>query len=102
MVRHWHRLPKEVVNAPSLAVFKVRLDGVFGDMVWCEVSLPMAGGWNWMILRSFPTQTSLGFYDYGVKSQITPNCIYRQTHIKHKTQLRTSHTARKSIQINNY
>jgi len=25
--RHWHRLPREAVDAPSLAVFKARLDG---------------------------------------------------------------------------
>ena len=46
MVRHWNGLPKEVVNAPSLAVFKTRLVEALGDMVYCEVSLPMAGGWN--------------------------------------------------------
>jgi len=27
MVRHWRRLPREAVIAPSLAVFKARLDG---------------------------------------------------------------------------
>ena len=27
MVRHWHKLPKEVVDAPSLEMFNVRLDG---------------------------------------------------------------------------
>ncbi|KFW63052.1 hypothetical protein AS28_00433, partial [Pygoscelis adeliae] len=27
VVKHWHRLPGEVVDAPSLATFKVRLDG---------------------------------------------------------------------------
>jgi len=26
-VKHWHRLPREAVAAPSLAVFKARLDG---------------------------------------------------------------------------
>lgn len=27
LVRLWHRLPREVVGAPSLDIFKVRLDG---------------------------------------------------------------------------
>ena len=61
VARCFHRVPREVVNAPSLAVFKARLDRALGDMGagGCEVSLPMLGGWNWMILRSFPTQTIL-------------------------------------------
>ena len=27
MVRQWHRLPRQVVDAPSLETFRVRLDG---------------------------------------------------------------------------
>ena len=33
VVRHWNRLPKEWVNAPSLVMFKARLDRALGDMV---------------------------------------------------------------------
>jgi len=44
VVRPWHRLPKEAVSAPSLAVFKARLNGALSHMVWWKVSLCMAGG----------------------------------------------------------
>ncbi|KFO70081.1 hypothetical protein N303_02488, partial [Cuculus canorus] len=33
VVRHWHRLPRETVAAPSLEVFKARLDGALGSLV---------------------------------------------------------------------
>ncbi|KFW67155.1 hypothetical protein AS28_00539, partial [Pygoscelis adeliae] len=33
VVRHWNRLPREVVDAPSLAVFKARLDGALSTLV---------------------------------------------------------------------
>ncbi|GAB0206960.1 hypothetical protein GRJ2_003161600 [Grus japonensis] len=33
VVRHWDRLPREVVEAPSLEVFKARLDEALGNVV---------------------------------------------------------------------
>ncbi|KFQ20331.1 hypothetical protein N332_06010, partial [Mesitornis unicolor] len=33
VVRHWHRLPREVVDAPSLEVFKARLDRALSSLV---------------------------------------------------------------------
>jgi len=33
VVKHWNRLPREAVDAPSLAVFKVRLDGALSNLV---------------------------------------------------------------------
>ena len=33
VMRHWNRLPREVVNAPSLEVFKARLGGALGNLV---------------------------------------------------------------------
>ncbi|KFQ30513.1 hypothetical protein N332_01589, partial [Mesitornis unicolor] len=33
VVRHWHRLPREAVDAPSLEAFKAKLDGALSSLV---------------------------------------------------------------------
>ncbi|KFR07778.1 hypothetical protein Y956_12161, partial [Nipponia nippon] len=33
LVRHWNGLPREAVDAPSLEVFKTRLDGALSNLV---------------------------------------------------------------------
>ncbi|KFP09458.1 hypothetical protein Z169_02399, partial [Egretta garzetta] len=32
-VKHWNRLPREVVEAPSLETFKARLDGALSNLI---------------------------------------------------------------------
>jgi len=44
VVIHWNRLPKEVVDAPSLEAFEARLDVALGSLVWWLVTLHIAGG----------------------------------------------------------
>ena len=46
VVKHWNRLPKEVVDAPSLEAFKARLDVALGSLVCWLATLHIAGGWN--------------------------------------------------------
>jgi len=43
VVKHWNRLPKEAVDAPSLEAFKARLDVALGSLVWWLVILHIAG-----------------------------------------------------------
>jgi len=33
MVKHWNGLPREVLDAPSLATFKVRLNGALYNLI---------------------------------------------------------------------
>jgi len=46
VVKHWNRLPRELVKAPSLETFKVRLDldGALSNLVQWKMSLFTAGG----------------------------------------------------------
>jgi len=44
VVTHWNRLPKEVVDAPSLEAYKARLDVALGSLVWWLATLHIAGG----------------------------------------------------------
>jgi len=44
VVKHWNRLPGEVVEAPSLETFRVRLDRALSNLVWLKMSLLTAGG----------------------------------------------------------
>jgi len=43
VVKHWHRLPREVGEAPCLETFQVRLDGALSNLMWLKMSLLTAG-----------------------------------------------------------
>ena len=61
VVRHWHRLRREVGDAPSLETFQVRLDGALSNLIELKMSLLMAGGWTrWPLKGPFSPKP---FYD---------------------------------------
>ena len=43
VVTHWYRLPKEVVDVPSLEAFKARLEVALGSLLWWLATLHIAG-----------------------------------------------------------
>ncbi|KAK4811729.1 hypothetical protein QYF61_005297 [Mycteria americana] len=43
VVKHWRRLPREVVDAPSLETFQGRLDGAPSNLIYLNMSLLIAG-----------------------------------------------------------
>jgi len=44
VVKHWHRLHREVVEVPSLEIFKARLDEALSNLIWLKMSLITAVG----------------------------------------------------------
>jgi len=44
VVKHWHRLPREVVDAPSLETLEVKLDRALSNLIESKMSLLAAGG----------------------------------------------------------
>ena len=61
VVTHWNRLPKEVVDAPSLEAFKARLDVALGSLVWWLATLHIPGG---LKLDDYCGPFQLSHYDY--------------------------------------
>jgi len=43
VVKHCNRLPREVVEAPSLETFKARVDGALSNLILLKMSLSMTG-----------------------------------------------------------
>jgi len=58
VTRHRYRLPREVVDASSLEVFKVRLDRALSNLIELKMSLLMAGGLDQMTSKG-PFQPQL-------------------------------------------
>jgi len=70
VVRHWHRLPREVVDAPSLETLSVRLDRALRTCWSRRCPCSLQGSWmgwplrvlsnsnNYMILDDFSTENS--------------------------------------------
>ena len=59
VARCWPRLPRAAVGAPSVAGLKARLDGAGSSLGWGEGALPLAVGWDWVVLKvpSNPTHS---------------------------------------------
>jgi len=51
VMRHWSRLLREVVDAPSLETLKVRLDGALSNLIYLWVSLFTAGELDQMAFK---------------------------------------------------
>lgn len=49
VVRHWDWLPWEVVDVPSLDMFRARLDGIWAPWSRGRWPFPSKGSWKWMI-----------------------------------------------------
>ena len=68
MVRHCHRLPREMGDAPSLGTFQARLDGALSNLIQLKMSLLTAGGLDEVASKG-PFQPN-PFYDYPIMVKV--------------------------------
>lgn len=59
MVKHWNKLPKVVVDVPSLKTFKVSLDRARSNLLSLKMSMLIAGRLDWMAFKGHAIQISL-------------------------------------------
>jgi len=63
VVKHWNRLPREVVGVPSLETFNARLDRALSYLI--ELKL-IAGGLGWMTPIGHFQPKLFSFYNIAV------------------------------------
>ena len=97
VVRHWHRLPREVTDVPPLETFMVRLEGTLCYLIKLWMSLFTAGGLDWMTFKGpfqltrFSDSIFKFFYQNGkhscmffaVQSPVFSQCIKMHTVMSH-------------------
>jgi len=78
VVKHWHWFPREVVDAPPLETFKVRLDGALSNLIQLKMSLLTAGRLDQMASKG-PFQPK-PFYDSMITAEMLKfiMCEYEQ------------------------
>jgi len=64
VVKHWNRLLREEVDAPSLETSKARLDGALSTLIQVKMSLLTAGGLDKLALKGpFQPKPFYGFFE---------------------------------------
>jgi len=76
VVRPWHGLTREVVDAPTLGTSKARLDGALSDLVRLKMALLTAGGWTGWALK-VPTHPNRSVVPGSDDSAILPSLATR-------------------------
>jgi len=70
VVKHWHRFPREVVDASFMETFMLKLDGALSNQIQLKVSLLTAEGctrWPLKVLSN-PNYSMIKFFQFPFKS----------------------------------